>query len=486
MSWPRNRSGRIGIGVTTHNRPEALRQCLEQIDKFRPVDSYLVVVDDASDNTDFEGFRSPGQYYRFEENVGVARAKNKCIEMLMDAECDHLFLFDDDCWPISEVWYSRYIHGGEPHLMYLFKDLDPRRNGEKLDTPPTTWSNGRVYAQHWPRGCMMYLHYTVVERVGGMRPDFGRWGHEHVEYSWRIHNAGLTTAPFMDVVDSHKWIYSADEHIHTPEAEHRFERTVPYAQRTAAVVNNQKILQKYAYSDDFVEYRSFPNAVISTLLTAKVDPQRGTRMIPSYEKIAKWCESIRGAEKALLVDDDRGLVFPPEMAKPDGLRIASKPSQWHAYGQRWLRINDWLRHNRYEWVWITDATDVEMLQEPWPHMRSNTLYVGYEPTVLGGMWMLDNHPGYRQWIIENSGRQLFNAGVVGGDYKTVRRFVSGMVRELLEVAAQTGEEPMSDMGSFNKVVAHWQESGRNVEWGSRWTTVFKGEERNTWSIWKHK
>lgn len=44
----------------------------------------------------------------------------------------------------------------------------------------------------------MYAHRSVVESIGGMDERFGPpGGHEHAEWSMRIHNAGLTPAPFL-------------------------------------------------------------------------------------------------------------------------------------------------------------------------------------------------------------------------------------------------------------------------------------------------
>src|SRR5690606_11244947 len=79
---------RIGIGITTRNRPEALKTTLENVRKHFPPGARLVVVDDASEKP------VPEADFRFPRNVGIARAKNKCLKMLQD--CEHLFLLDDD------------------------------------------------------------------------------------------------------------------------------------------------------------------------------------------------------------------------------------------------------------------------------------------------------------------------------------------------------------------------------------------------------
>src|SRR6187402_2101376 len=107
---------RIGIGVTCHNRHEVARNTLSHICRLMPPDAKIVVVDDASTK---EPPFIPD--YRFTTNVGIARAKNKCLELLDG--CDHIFLFDDDTFPIADDWWEPYIESPEAHLMYIFEDF---------------------------------------------------------------------------------------------------------------------------------------------------------------------------------------------------------------------------------------------------------------------------------------------------------------------------------------------------------------------------
>ena len=106
---------RVGVGVTTHNRKESLDAALRNIRKYLPEGAKLVVVDDASTTP------VPEADFRFHRNVGIAVAKNKCLELLDD--CDHIFLFDDDCWPKCADWWKPYVESPEPHLMYVFRDF---------------------------------------------------------------------------------------------------------------------------------------------------------------------------------------------------------------------------------------------------------------------------------------------------------------------------------------------------------------------------
>jgi hypothetical protein len=39
----------------------------------------------------------------------------------MDAGCEHLFLFDDDAWPIADNWHLPYIES--PSRIWLISSL---------------------------------------------------------------------------------------------------------------------------------------------------------------------------------------------------------------------------------------------------------------------------------------------------------------------------------------------------------------------------
>jgi hypothetical protein len=118
---------------------------------------------------------------------GVAVNKNTGIEALMGRDVEHLFLSDDDTYPKFSQSITKHIDMGYPHSLVCW-------GKSRIDTLVT---NPNYAAWTWPRGVMMYAHRSVVERVGGMDERFGApGGHEHAEWSQRIHNAGLTPTPF--------------------------------------------------------------------------------------------------------------------------------------------------------------------------------------------------------------------------------------------------------------------------------------------------
>lgn len=452
----------MGVAITTHNRSDIARRCVEQVIA-NSKGAHVVVVDDASDKP----FTAEGvTVFRFDAQQGIARSKNKCIELLMDAGVEHLFLLDDDCWPIDQTWMERYANHPEPHLCYLFKDRNGR--GQVMDTPRTTYDDGTMWAQEHPRGCLLYLHRSVVERVGGYRREFGIWGNEHIEYSQRIFNAGLTLQPYQDICGAEKIVCSLDAN---PAQHEGFKRSVPERVRSEELARNDAVLERFAGTDDFVEYRDLPNRVVTAFFTSHIDPQRGRQCPADPALVEPWRTSITGAETVILhdsLDEAPGRVH--------------MPSGMIAYVQRWCAYYQYLRDHPSRWVFCTDGFDVTMLREPWEQMRPGVLYVGYEPAIVGIPWMIDRHPEHRQWIIDNADRTLLNCGVIGGDHATVMRFCRDMAHLCLSSRA------VFDMGSFNKLAYSPQWADRIVT-GPKVTTLFKHNQTardNDFSWWSHK
>lgn len=171
----------IGIAMTTRNRNETARHTLNQILKYSPTVCKVVVVDDASD-VPFEGAT-----HRFDERVGVATAKNKCLELL--DTCEHIFLFDDDCAPVVDNWWLGYTTSHLNHANYTF-------NATCIGQYGTYWEFEK------PNGCMIYIKRVVLSQVGGWDDSFKGYGFDHPSWSDRIFNSGLTPARYIDIPNS--------------------------------------------------------------------------------------------------------------------------------------------------------------------------------------------------------------------------------------------------------------------------------------------
>ena len=200
-------SSRIGIAITTHNRPEVLKRAIEQHMKHLPSGALVVVIDDGS--------KPPAvvpanvKLFRHDQSCGIVASKNASLTALVDAGCEHLFLWDDDAWPIADNWHLPYIESPESHLAYQFLDLAGPR---KINDMTVLYRDDKHVAYTGQRGVMLYYHRSAIGMIGGFDPVYGRGMYEHPDLALRIHNAGLTTWAFADVVGSEKLIHSMDEH----------------------------------------------------------------------------------------------------------------------------------------------------------------------------------------------------------------------------------------------------------------------------------
>ena len=190
----------IAICITTRNRPEILDFSLNHWVKFLPPNGFIKVIDDASDPPSFYS------YYRFDTQQGIAKAKNKCLELAEGY--DHVFLVDDDVYPKVHGWEKPYIESGLNHMALTFE-----KNSRGAYYSPSVrregaWNGYNTYKA--PNGCFLYLTKEAIETAGGMRPEFGIWGFEHVEYSQRIHLLGLTPHPYIDLPNSLDLIHVCD------------------------------------------------------------------------------------------------------------------------------------------------------------------------------------------------------------------------------------------------------------------------------------
>lgn len=208
----------VGVAISTHRRPHILAKALMGWSAAMP--DILVV------NHDRDG-------------QGVAATKNRGIAALMDAGCTHLFLSDDDVWPLVDQWWKPYADDPEPHLMHCWgKDRLVRRTGRY-----TVWRAP-------PRGVLLYAHRSVIDRVGGMRIEYGRWGGEHAEWTRRIHKAGLTTHAYADlaVAQDNYW-HAEDRHGSIASSISPEERDEYFNTRY------RQLRERFANTSDYVEYR---------------------------------------------------------------------------------------------------------------------------------------------------------------------------------------------------------------------------------------
>lgn len=471
-----NSRSAIGIAITTHNRPEVLKQVLDQHIKHLPSGALVVVIDDGSKP---QAIVPDGvTLLRHESSRGIVASKNASLTALVDAGCEHIFLWDDDAWPIADNWHQPYIESPEPHLAYQFLDLAGPR---KINDMTVLHRDEKHIAYTGQRGVMLYYHRSAIDKVGGFDPVYGRGMYEHPDLALRIHNAGLTSWAFADVVGSEKLIHSMDEY-------EEGSRSIPRPEREAldkknAVIYGQRRDSGYK---GYAEYRSQRDVVITTLLTSQTDPQRGTKMTASPDMLAKWATSLRQCGRIALVDELQTAPADVEVCRVPDVKM-------NVYFRRWLHIWQHLReHPEYRFVWCTDGTDVEMLRAPWDEMESGKIYVGSEPKTYADAWVKQNHPEriYQEFIEAHRNDVMLNAGLLGGSRADVMAFAHGIIRLYYRIESyrfwkkEQAAAAVGDMLAFGIVA---QSFAGKVITGPLVHTVFKTDgigKENAW--WKHK
>lgn len=201
----------LGVALTTRNRRDLFLETLSHWQKHLPDDAALAVVDDASDDPvrDIPGVTMIRHEYR----CGVSMSKNRCLAELMDLGCTDMFLSDDDVHPVVDGWWEPYVKSPEKHLMLGWPHTSSAAQDNTGWPPRIVDGDGLHDAYSFPRGVMLYVHRDVVDKVGGMNTAHGAFSGEHVEYSGRVHAAGLTRWAFGDVKDSGALWYAKDKEV---------------------------------------------------------------------------------------------------------------------------------------------------------------------------------------------------------------------------------------------------------------------------------
>ncbi len=176
-------TARIGLGLVSYGRADFRRQAIEAITQhLLPCLSAFTLVADVAP---------------------VARAKNMALRALMNADCEWLFLSEDDVYPTS----ARAVHGyitaceesGLQHLMFHGQD-------DGLNASPL-WVRGRVTG--WPNyvGAWGIYHRRAIACCGYFDERFhNAW--EHVEHTTRLGQHGHTISGRVaaDATGSEHWI----------------------------------------------------------------------------------------------------------------------------------------------------------------------------------------------------------------------------------------------------------------------------------------
>jgi GT2 family glycosyltransferase len=223
---------KIGVGITTCNRPDYFKQCFDSID-LEKID-YLVIVNDGKP-FDFNPPNDKVIFIQNEENIGVGRSKNKIFKRLLTLKCDHIFTMEDDCIIIDSNVFQEYIRiskaTGIKHFNFgpgspwnrkqqdptVIGDLSRRhlatQDGEPFPKMVVTYKKDDISVSLYEHIVAMFCYFDAkaLQDVGLMDERFyNAW--EHVEHTLRFIKGGYYTPFwwFADITGSEKYIKEAE------------------------------------------------------------------------------------------------------------------------------------------------------------------------------------------------------------------------------------------------------------------------------------
>jgi len=204
--------------------------------------------------------------------------------------------------------------------------------------------------------------------------------------------------------------------------------------------------------------------VFTTYFCRSADPQRKTHApADDIGYIAPWYDSM--CERGL-----RGTVFHDGMS--DGFinryttelidfeYVDPAEFEYSVNDYRFFRYLDYIeRRPELQAVFMTDGNDVRVVNDPFPNLRPDRIYVGSEMEVIdGNQWMQR-----RLWLLNQGGvdaglklsrlrrNWIYSAGILGGHRDICLQFL----RQLVDVLARVDAEHRGlnlNMAAYNYLV----------------------------------
>ena len=211
---------KIGLGITTKDRPHYLVKCLESLKGFN---EFTCIVNDGDpyDNQIYDRFA--GSVIQHKKNLGVACAKNTALRTLIQNGCDLLFLMEDDVLVKDLTVFSRYIAAGMASGIWHMNcgytngcNYDAEKKSHVYrDSVEYDGGNTVVFTSDLDDG-FQFFHSGLIQMTGYMDERYSKYcSMEHVDHSYKMVKAGLIPAYWWwpDIYQSWKYIESIPESL---------------------------------------------------------------------------------------------------------------------------------------------------------------------------------------------------------------------------------------------------------------------------------
>ena len=215
---------KIGLGIVTCNREDFYVECLNHV-PMDIVDELVTVNDGDKYSTTSDNF------IQHETNKGVGISKNDALNFLIEKDCTHLFLIEDDILIKDKNVFKKYIEAvnvtGMKHFMYGYHG-PANKDASKNPNPRLVVEYSKdlsIALNLHCVGAFCYYHKSVIDKVGLMDEKYkNAW--EHVDHSYAIAKSGFIPAYWWwpDLADSFNYL---DEQACSEEVEKGAIRKLP-------------------------------------------------------------------------------------------------------------------------------------------------------------------------------------------------------------------------------------------------------------------
>lgn len=278
---------KIGLGLITCNAPEKFKQSVSTIPNW--LDEFVVV----NDGAPYDGSLYPEKaaVVQHSENCGVAVTKNDAIRYLLDKDCDHIFIMEDDVliWDekVFEAYISASLATGILHFNYglqgpynrvqgthwsrfakkvlrkagLGSRSNDRASLDERSSPKPRYVHSygdgiKIAFYRHCVGAFSYYRKEALFQVGLMDENFyNAW--EHVDHTYQLAK-GMYTSPFWWFAD----LENSDSYLkNIPNC--MAQSTIA---RTPSWQANVESGEKYFVSKEGIRFRDIENVPKDELL----------------------------------------------------------------------------------------------------------------------------------------------------------------------------------------------------------------------------
>jgi len=238
---------KIGVGILTKNNEDAFNACFKSLPDY--ITPYACIVN--SEYKDIPSIR----HHIYSKDVCEAWSKNNLLRMMINDECEHLFILKDNTAIQNKNIFNDYINAAtKSGIWYLqFNENQKPKNSIAYDNVSISFSN---------EVCdnFFYIHRGVIKNIGFYDERYSFGYLEQTDLIYRLYKKNLLPGWgwFADLENSNSYISSVYNTLQLNKQKEYFEKTwftfknktkpneIPVTSESEVLKNLEKIKSQYA------------------------------------------------------------------------------------------------------------------------------------------------------------------------------------------------------------------------------------------------